>query len=42
MTRSRQGLIIFVPLGSKEDKTRKKEFYDGTYEYLKSIGIKEV
>lgn len=42
MTRARQGMIICVPEGNPSDHTRLPEFYDGTYEYLKSIGIKEV
>lgn len=41
LTRARRGMIIFVPEGDDKDPTRKKEYYDGTYEYLKSIGIKE-
>jgi DUF2075 family protein len=39
LTRARQGMVIFVPHGSPEDHTRKPEFYDGTFEYLKQIGI---
>lgn len=35
-------MIIFIPVGNDEDKTRKIEFYDGTYRYLKSIGIQEI
>lgn len=42
LTRARRGMVIFVPEGDDEDKTRKREFYDGTYEYLKSLGIKEL
>ena len=42
MTRARQGMIICVPEGNANDHTRLPEFYDGTYEYLKSIGIEEV
>ena len=42
LTRSRQGLIIFIPKGSDSDATRDKVFYDGTYEYLKNIGIEEL
>ena len=42
LTRARRGMVIFVPEGDDEDETRKTEFYDGTYEYLKSIGIKEL
>lgn len=42
MTRARQGMIICVPFGNKEDDTRQPEFYDGTYEYLRSIGLEEL
>ena len=42
LTRARQGVIIFIPLGSNLDHTRPKVFYDGTYNYLKEIGIKEL
>ena len=42
LTRARQGMVICVPEGNPEDDTRKPEFYDGTYQYLKSLGIKEL
>lgn len=42
LTRARQGMVIVVPEGSHEDPTRKPEFYDSTYKYLKSIGIEEI
>ena len=50
LTRARQGIIICVPSGNSnltsegfpEDPTRLPEFYDGTYNYLKSLGIKEL
>ena len=50
LTRARQGLVICVPSGNSnltpegfpEDPTRVPEVYDGTYEYLKSIGITEL
>ncbi len=42
LTRARQGMIIVVPEGNKDDHSRQLAFYDGTYEYLKSIGIIEV
>ena len=42
LTRARQGMIIFVPEGEDDDYTRQKAYYDGTYNYLKSIGIKEI
>lgn len=50
LTRARQGVIICVPEGNgnltpegfPEDPTRLPEFYNGTYNYLKSLGIKEI
>jgi DUF2075 family protein len=39
LTRARQGMVIVVPPGDNEDGTRRSEFYDETFEYLKSIGI---
>lgn len=42
LTRARQGMAIYIPHGSDTDKTRKKAYYDGTYNYLKSIGIEEL
>jgi len=49
LTRARHGMVICVPYGNSnmingypEDRTRLPEFYDGTYNYLKSLGIEEV
>lgn len=42
LTRARQGFIIYIPKGNKEDGTRLPEFYDETYNYLKNIGIEEI
>ncbi|MFT6879364.1 MAG: hypothetical protein ACI97P_001275 [Arcticibacterium sp.] len=42
LTRARQGMIIFIPLGDSSDITRLESRYDGTFEYLKTIGIPEV
>lgn len=50
LTRARAGMVICVPEGNGnktpngfwEDSTRKPEYYDGTYQYLKSIGIEEI
>jgi hypothetical protein len=42
LTRARQGMIIYIPEGNLEDKTRLPEFYDNTYKYLKQIGIEEI
>ena len=39
LTRARQGMVIVVPDGNLEDVTRKREFYDPTFEYLKEIGF---
>ena len=41
-TRARQGMVNVVPKGSEEDPTRDPLLYDGTYRYLKSIGIEEL
>lgn len=50
LTRARAGMVICVPNGNAnktptgfwEDSTRLPEYYDGTYEYLKSLGIVEI
>jgi hypothetical protein len=39
LTRARQGMVIVVPNGDKEDLTRNPEFYDPIFEYLRSIGF---
>jgi DUF2075 family protein len=50
LTRARQGIIICVPTGNSnktpegfdEDPTRLPKFYDGTFMYLKSLGLEEI
>ena len=50
LTRARAGMVICVPVGNPnktssgfwEDSTRLPEYYDGTYRYLKSIGIENI
>jgi DUF2075 family protein len=42
LTRARQGMVIFIPNGSSDDHTRRREFYDHTYAYLRNIGIPEL
>jgi hypothetical protein len=42
LTRARQGMVIVVPEGNDEDASRKKEFYDPTFEYLEEIGFKVI
>ena len=50
LTRARAGMVICVPEGNPnktqsgfwEDSTRLPEYYDGTYQYLESIGIDKI
>ncbi len=39
LTRARQGMAIFVPPGDDRDPTRLPKFYDGTFEYLRELGL---
>jgi len=39
LTRARQGMVIVIPEGDLEDHTRKPEFFNPTFNYLKEIGI---
>jgi hypothetical protein len=39
LTRARQGMVIVVPKGDASDSTRKSEYYDRTYDYLRDIGF---
>lgn len=42
LTRARQGMVIVVPNGDPEDPTRKAEYYDPVFDYLKGIGFQEI
>lgn len=50
LTWARAGMVICVPEGNPnknvsgfwEDSTRLPEYYDGTYQYLKSLGIEDI
>jgi len=42
LTRARQGMVIVVPEGDSQDPTRMHEYYDSTYEYLRSVGFEEL
>jgi hypothetical protein len=42
LTRAREGMIIWVPMGDDTDKTRQQNFYEETFNYLKSCGIREI
>lgn len=39
LTRARQGMVIVVPEGDVNDATRIPDFYDGTFAYLKRVGL---
>ncbi|MBO7678857.1 MAG: DUF2075 domain-containing protein, partial [Thermoguttaceae bacterium] len=39
LTRARQGMVICVPKGETIDETRQAAFYDGTFHYLKNLGL---
>lgn len=39
LTRARQGMVIFVPEGNQQDRTRPSEFYDETFQFLSGIGF---
>ena len=42
LTRGREGMVIFIPQGSKDDPTRNPAFYNSIADYLKSCGVKEI
>ncbi len=50
LTRARKGMVVCVPKGNPrrksdgdwEDSTRRPDYYDGTYRYLQSIGLKKI
>ena len=42
LTRSRQGMAIFVPPGDAADPTQLPEFYDGKLAYLRGLGVPAV
>lgn len=39
LTRARQGMIIVVPQGDATDQTRLPQYYEGVWNYMRSIGI---
>ena len=38
LTRARQGMVIFMPVGNEDDNTRLPKFYNDTFDYLVSCG----
>lgn len=39
LTRARQGMVVFVPPGERDDPTRQPDWYDAVYEYLTRLGV---
>jgi hypothetical protein len=39
LTRARQGMVIVVPDGDTRDATRQPGYYDGTFGYLRDVGL---
>ena len=42
LTRARQGMVIYVPLGDKDDPTRLPKYYQGIADYLFECGLAEI
>lgn len=42
LTRARQGMVLCIPEGNPNDATRLPEFYNSTFEFLKSIGFEVI
>lgn len=41
LTRARQGMVVYLPPGDSNDRTRSQAFYDQTGRFLNSLGISE-
>lgn len=39
LTRARQGMVIVVPEGDPEDPTRRCDYYDHTFDYMRRVGF---
>ncbi len=39
LTRAREGMVIWVPMGDENDETRLPSFYDETFTYLTACGV---
>lgn len=42
LTRARQGMVIVIPEGNLDDPTRSPLFYDPTFNFLSSLGLKVI
>jgi hypothetical protein len=42
LTRARQGMAVFIPMGNRHDPTRVPEYYDATFAYLRDVGVRVI
>ncbi|WP_276133271.1 DNA/RNA helicase domain-containing protein [Polluticoccus soli] len=42
LTRAREGMVIYVPVGDEHDKTAPRKEYDAIYSYMISCGVPEL
>ena len=42
LTRARQGMVLFIPPGDSNDRTRLPEYYNSTFRYFRELGIPEI
>ena len=42
LSRARQGMVVFVPKGDKEDFTHLPEYYNEIYTFLQQVGFEEI
>ena len=42
LTRARQGMVIVVPEGDRNDLTRRSQYYDPTFNYLAQVGFAQI
>lgn len=42
LTRAREGLVIWIPGGDPDDKTRDPRLYNGVFDYLSECGIRSI
>jgi len=40
LTRAREGLVLWVPLGDPEDKSRDPKLYQQVFDYLSACGVR--
>lgn len=42
LTRAREGLVIWIPGGDPDDKTRDPRLYNGVFDYLSACGVRSI